>query len=39
MTRTHIVALLVFAVAVPAAIAGSFNASNDAPSFIAGNTG
>ena len=39
MTRTHIAALLVFAVAVPAAIAGSFNTSNDAPCFVAGNTG
>jgi hypothetical protein len=39
MTRTHIAALLVFAVAVPAAIAGSFNTSNDAPCFVAGNIG
>jgi hypothetical protein len=39
MTRTHTAALLVFAVAAPAAIAGSFKASNDAPCFIAGNTG
>jgi hypothetical protein len=39
MTRTHIAALLVVAVAVPAAIAGSFNASNNAPCFVAGNTG
>ena len=39
MTRTHIAALLVLAVAVPAAIAGSFNASNDAPCFVAGNAG
>ncbi len=39
MTRTHIAALVVVAVAVPAAIAGSFSASNDAPCFVAGNTG
>ena len=39
MTRTHIAALLVVAVAVPAAIAGSFSASNEAPCFVAGNTG
>ena len=39
MTRTHIAALLAFAVAVPAAIAGSFSASNDAPCLVAGKTG
>jgi len=39
MTRTHFAALLVFVIAVPAAIAVSFSASDDAPCFIAGNTG
>ena len=39
MTRTHIAALLVVAVAVPAAVAGSFSTSNEAPCFVAGNTG
>jgi len=39
MTRTHIAALLVFILAVPAATAGSFFTSNDKPCFIAGASG
>jgi hypothetical protein len=39
MTRTRIAALLIVAVAVPAAIASLFSASNDAPCLVAGNTG
>ena len=39
MTRTHIAALIVLVVAIPAATAGSFFASNDKPCFIAGATG
>jgi hypothetical protein len=39
MTRTHIAALMVLAVAIPAATAGSFLASGDKPCFIAGAAG
>jgi len=39
MTRIHIAALIVLVVAIPAATAGSFFASNDKPCFIAGATG
>jgi hypothetical protein len=39
MTRTHIAALIVLAVAIPAATAGSFFASSDKPCFIAGAAG
>ena len=39
MKRTHIAALLVLVVAVPAAAAGSFFSSNAKPCFIAGDSG
>src|ERR1700688_1873247 len=39
MKRTHIAALLILIVAVPAATAGSFFSSNDKPCFIAGESG
>ena len=39
MTRTHIAALLVLVVAIPAASAGSFFASSDKPCVIAGDSG
>jgi len=39
MTRTHIAALIVLVVAIPAATAGSFFASSDKPCFIAGAAG
>jgi hypothetical protein len=39
MKRTHIAALLVLIVAVPAAAAGSFFSSNAKPCFIAGDSG
>jgi hypothetical protein len=39
MTRTHIAALVVLVVAVPAATAGSFFASSAKPCFIAGASG
>jgi hypothetical protein len=39
MTRTHIVALIVLVVAVPAATAGLYFASCAKPCFVAGNAG
>ena len=39
MTRTHIAALIVLVVAIPAATAGSYFSSNDKPCFIAGAAG
>lgn len=39
MTRTHVVALLVLAAAIPAATAASFFAPSAKPCFIAGDTG
>jgi hypothetical protein len=39
MTRIHIAALIILVVAIPAATAGSFFASNDKPCFIAGGAG
>ena len=39
MTRTHIAALLVLVVAIPAATAGSFFASSDKPCVITGDSG
>jgi hypothetical protein len=39
MKRTHIVALMILIVAVPAAAASSFIASNAKPCFVAGNAG
>ena len=39
MKRTHTAALLALVVAIPAATAGSFVASNDTPCFIADDTG
>ena len=39
MTRTHIAALIVLVVAIPAATAGSFFSLNDKPCFIAGAAG
>ena len=39
MTRTHIAALIVLVVAIPAATAGSFFSLNDKPCFIAGVAG
>ena len=39
MTRTHIAALLVLVVAIPAAAAGSFFAPSDKPCFVAGAAG
>ena len=39
MKRTHIVALMILIVAVPAAAGGSFFVSHAKPCFVAGNTG